>query len=114
MSHRAMIGRGRRRRWATAVFVAGAMALGGPAVAGAQPADPAPPPVVSGPSGTAPPAATGRGPAFTGRTEPTALQRVTDTLIWVWLLVVLLGAPAVWVWANRRRRASGPADGGHR
>jgi hypothetical protein len=60
-------------------------------------------------AGAAPP---GRGPELTGRTEPSAVQRVADSLIWLWLLVVLIGGTAVWALTGRRRSASAGDDPG--
>lgn len=54
------------------------------------------------------PPADGSGPHLTGRTEPTALQRVVDSLIWVWVLAVLVLGPLLWLWTGRRRRTGGP------
>jgi hypothetical protein len=53
------------------------------------------------------PAPDGSGPHLTGRPEPSLTQRVVDSLIWVWLLAVLIVAPVVWVWTGRRHRPDG-------
>jgi hypothetical protein len=45
------------------------------------------------------------GPRLTGTTSPSTAQRVADTLIWIWLLVALVGAPLLW-WRTGRRRAT--------
>jgi hypothetical protein len=87
-----------------AIVLTALMAAAAPAAA--APSQPAPAPQVTVPTDTAPPP--GRGPQLTGRTEPPLLQRVADTLIWVWLLAVLIGAPALWAWTGRRSRSQEP------
>jgi hypothetical protein len=83
---------------------AGASAMPPPAVTAADPSSVSTTVPVPPGAGPAPP---GRGPELTGRTEPSAAQRVADSLIWLWLLAVLIGGTAVWAWTGRRRSASG-------
>jgi len=96
-------------RWAVSavlalalVLAAGLLAVGPAGAAEAQ----APAPTTAAPADR--PASDGSGPHFTGQPEPSLGQRLVDSLIWVWLLAVLILAPAVWVWAGRRD----PPDGG--
>jgi hypothetical protein len=88
--------------------------LAPPAAAQAPEPEPAPTTVsIAATTGTSTPAAVagqpvpgaeaGRGPQLTGRTEPPPAQRIADSLIWAWLLAVLVGGTAWWAWTGRRR-----------
>jgi hypothetical protein len=52
-----------------------------------------------GPTGTSTTARTGPDP--TGRSVPPTSQRVLDSVVWFWILAVVLAA-ATWVWVRRR------------
>jgi hypothetical protein len=87
------------------VLVVGVSAPGPAGAAGRQ-GDP----VVTAPASV--PAGDGSGPYLTGRTEPSMTQRIVDSLIWVWVLAVLVLAPVLWFWSGRRSRArAGPVSG---
>jgi hypothetical protein len=62
------------------------------------------------PAATAP-ATDAHGPQLTGRAEPPMAQRIIDSLIWGWLLVVLVGGIALWVWSGHRRPQDEARDG---
>jgi hypothetical protein len=78
------------------VLIAVLVGLASPAPAETAPA-PAPGTTVAAPVGSA------GGPPFTGRPEPSMVQRVVDSVIWAWLLAVLVVGTGLWFWTGRRR-----------